>query len=847
MSEIDEIKDAAGAYRKWALEARKQYIDLRLKQDKEIRQLYNRSADRVAYKIKRLALGTPSSYLRKRQLEELEAALRQEAERLSDELEKHIGDYIEQAVDAGGGYSRVVSLDLFKKAGIDTGELKTLFATVNKQAVEACWARTKKGLYLSDRIWQQGENYRNTMRNIIQEAVATGQDAVTTARLLERYVKDGVGTLARDYPEMMKRMRGRVPGDVSYEALRLARTEMTAAFGEGTIAAAQVSPSYIGMKWVLSKSHPMADICDDLASYDVGLGKGVYPPGDEPHLPAHPNCYDDKTEVYTNNGWKYFKDLQGDELILSINPANEKIEWVPFIAKVAYPYKGKMIHFKNRSFDLLVTPDHRMYITTRICVRGKRHPIVQIEPAQETVKREEFRIPRVGVWQGCEPEHIMVNGLEIETEIYCKLMGYFLSEGCAHQRTDNGMIQASIVQNEQDMYQIVNDLEKLPVKQWKGKTQLYLRNSLLEKYLFQFGKSYEKFVPNEIKQLSPRLIRIFLDAYRFGDGYERVIVREKLNLKSKERIYFTSSTKMAEDIGELILKVGNYPSFRLQKSKGKEFKHKNGTYVSNVDVWVISENTARAAYYSRSSGHGLKFKEVGYDGWVYDVQLAKNHILWVRRNGKTCWSGNCICTLVPIHEEPEEFVEKLKAWRDNPESQPKLEEWYTETYRGKKQEPLAEKIADVEKNLVKRDTEKAVLFDTNGIVFEKEGEQSYVEFTEEEMVLMKDKILTHNHPKGTSLSFDDVELAVKCDMKEMRACGKEYVYYVRRPENGWNVIEWPEIENLAEQYNKETRREFWDLIDRGKLTPQEASFSHWHKVWTKVAKEVGLDYGREHR
>ncbi len=290
MREIDEIKDAAGEYRKWALEARKQYIDLRLKQDKEIRQLYNRAADRVAAEIRRLSLKSPSSYLRKRQLEELETALRQEAERLSDELEKRIGDYIEQAVDAGGGYSKAVALDLFKKAGLDIGGIKNRIAAVNKQAVEACWARTKKGLYLSDRIWQQGENYRNTMRNIIQEAVATGQDAVTTARLLERYVKDGAGTLARDYPEMMKRMAGRIPKDISYEALRLARTEMTAAFGEGTIAAAQVSPSYIGMKWVLSKSHPMADICDDLASYDVGLGKGVYPPGDEPHLPAHPCC-----------------------------------------------------------------------------------------------------------------------------------------------------------------------------------------------------------------------------------------------------------------------------------------------------------------------------------------------------------------------------------------------------------------------------------------------------------------------------------------------------------------------------------------------------------------------------
>lgn len=288
--EINEIKDAAGAYRKWALDARKKYIDLRLHQDPEIRGLYIRSADRVAKELRRLALKTPSSYLRKRQLEELEAALRTEAERLTGNLTKAMGGYVEQAVDAGGGYSQSVTLDLFKKAGLDTAGLRTMFATVNRQAVEACWARTKKGLFLSDRIWRQGENFRNTMRDIIQEAVATGQDTVKTARMLQQYVRQGKSTLAANYPNMMERMKGRIPGDISYEALRLARTEMTAAFGEGTIAAARVSPSYIGMKWVLSKSHPLTDICDDLAAHDEGLGRGVYSPGDEPPLPAHPNC-----------------------------------------------------------------------------------------------------------------------------------------------------------------------------------------------------------------------------------------------------------------------------------------------------------------------------------------------------------------------------------------------------------------------------------------------------------------------------------------------------------------------------------------------------------------------------
>lgn len=289
-NEIDEIKKAAGEYQRWALEARREYINLRLRQDIEIRALYIRAADNIAKKIRNLVITTPSGLVYRNHLEELERSLRMEAEKLTSGYQQRMEKYIDGAVSAGVGYSKLITTDSFNRAGIGTEGLALFFAGVNAKAVKACWARTIKGLYLSDRIWRQGEKFRVNMRNIIQEAVATGQDAATTARMIEQYVRDGKATLTKDYPNMMKRMAGRIPGDICYEALRLARTEMTAAFGEGTIAAARVSPSYIGMKWVLSNSHPVWDICDPLVEHDEGLGKGVYSPGNEPLFPAHPNC-----------------------------------------------------------------------------------------------------------------------------------------------------------------------------------------------------------------------------------------------------------------------------------------------------------------------------------------------------------------------------------------------------------------------------------------------------------------------------------------------------------------------------------------------------------------------------
>lgn len=280
--EMDEIKNVVpDPYKRWVLEARKQYINLRLRQDPEIRQLYIRATKRIADKMKQVG---DSRYL-----EQVYMTLRMEADRLRGDYTHSLEDYIEQAVEAGSSFSKAVTIDLLKQADIEL-DVPRLYYAVNRQAVEVCWARTTKGLRLSDRIWQQGEKYHTTVRSIIQESVALGQDVTTTARMLEKYVQEGKRTFVRDYPGITNRMGSRIPNDICYEALRLARTEMSAAYGEASLAAGQASPSAIGTKWVLSPSHPVADICDGFAAHEEGLGRGVYSFGSFPVFPAHPNC-----------------------------------------------------------------------------------------------------------------------------------------------------------------------------------------------------------------------------------------------------------------------------------------------------------------------------------------------------------------------------------------------------------------------------------------------------------------------------------------------------------------------------------------------------------------------------
>lgn len=47
-------------------------------------------------------------------------------------------------------------------------------------------------------------------------------------------------------------------------------------------------------------------------------------------------------------------------------------------------------------------------------------------------------------------------------------------------------------------------------------------------------------------------------------------------------------------------------------------------------------------------GRNVNKTTESYDSFVYDVQLERNHIMYVRRNGKCVWGSNCLCIKTPI-------------------------------------------------------------------------------------------------------------------------------------------------------------------------------------------------------
>lgn len=277
----EEVERLAGdrSYADYILAARRRFEQGHTATVQELRRVYRRAAAGVRDDIENAAVGS----LRRAHLEALARNLERRARELSAEVLTATTRGIHLAVDTGSLAAQNITARLVRDLW-DPVEVGRLFAALNERAVMSVLARTgKDGLRLSDRIWRVGERWRNAVTRVVEDGVARGLDPRKLAREVERYLKPGAWSAHK----LETRRRLKVPADVSYEAMRLARTEMGNAFHEASILSNRAAPSYLGIYWRLSAEHPAPDVCDDYATHD---GTGFWRSGEEPVRP-HPQCF----------------------------------------------------------------------------------------------------------------------------------------------------------------------------------------------------------------------------------------------------------------------------------------------------------------------------------------------------------------------------------------------------------------------------------------------------------------------------------------------------------------------------------------------------------------------------
>lgn len=373
-------------------------------------------------------------------------------------------------------------------------------------------------------------------------------------------------------------------------------------------------------------------------------------------IPAHPNSYHKDTEVYTKAGWKLIKDISKGELILSLNPDNFDLEYVA-VANLVSHKQEQLCHFKSMNFDLKVTPDHDMF-----CVVGTTNHRKECRFVKAKDVPNDARFFRSSNWSGEDIGYMKIGKHQIKMDLFCKFMGAYLSEGntrkpeyCSYYVK----ISQSLEKNYDKYMAFLEVLEDAGFKVEQNKEYLAFSDKDIWSYLRTFGKSYQKYVPDEIKNTTKENIRHFIDYYRMGDGSVQKVSGYNNAEGYKFRDYLTISTsskRMADDLGELIIKVGKRPSYRLSKTKGTQAKFRNGTYTINHDTWIITECYNQYSQFVMNEKRTRIVREyIDYSDVVYCVELEKFHTLLVRYNGKVTWCGNCRGDLTP---EPDDETPK---------------------------------------------------------------------------------------------------------------------------------------------------------------------------------------------
>jgi hypothetical protein len=157
------------------------------------------------------------------------------------------------------------------------------------------------GYRLSDRIWRAAGVTRRKLDLYLESAVIQGKGALEMARELEQFLHPG------------RHIRTRAPygTDASYDAMRLARTEISRAAASAQEMSALMNPFVVGVEVILSASHVKPCICEEAAS------AGAFPKDAIPaqyRIPMHPHCMCTYRNVMTDDPNGILDELRREQI-----------------------------------------------------------------------------------------------------------------------------------------------------------------------------------------------------------------------------------------------------------------------------------------------------------------------------------------------------------------------------------------------------------------------------------------------------------------------------------------------------------------------------------------------------
>jgi len=367
------------------------------------------------------------------------------------------------------------------------------------------------------------------------------------------------------------------------------------------------------------------------------------------HEAMESQCYDDRTEVLTKDGWKYFRHLQMGDWMASLRP-DGTIEYVRPTLYVEADYDSHLYQISSQQVDLAVTPNHNMYVS--INKRADEFEPFRLCRMDEIPLHKRMKFKKNAVWIGedadsfelpvirhCDQDHAveLVSVKKLKMDDWLEFMGYFLSEGSIRSQKNSPYgIQIAPAADSGKNEKIGSCIERLGFGYSYSRHGFEICDKQLATYLEPLERSPDKHVPRELMGLSSRQLRILLDAMILGGG--------RGNDRTEHVVYKTSSKRLADDVQEIALKLGisanikeTSPLRYASTLEGQEIRYTTPRYI----VSLMNGNGRNVNEPSINTNSARHITKVPYKGKIYCVEVP-HHLLYVRRNGKPVWCGNTV-------------------------------------------------------------------------------------------------------------------------------------------------------------------------------------------------------------
>jgi intein/homing endonuclease len=362
-----------------------------------------------------------------------------------------------------------------------------------------------------------------------------------------------------------------------------------------------------------------------------------------PEVGDKASCFEISTDILTTTGWKSCKDVTKLDKVATLQ--NNKLFYEHPLNIFEYDYEGDMYHLETQQLDILVTPNHKLYIQGRQDGRRKPGGFQLVRADQAFGKRVSHK--KDAEWEASNAETITFEaclGYEQKTvnmKDWLYFLGIWFAEGWASGTNSSGSI--SIAGNkprvQKKLFEVLENMDiKYSFYEKNKKIGIYNKQLYLHMKQMSVG-AVNKTFPKYIWSVSKEESKCLLEGLLLGYGAQ--------NSQSISWNYYTSSIKLADDVQRLALHCGYSANIRLSKKcivgrdnivmKDGRIVHQN---YDNYKVSIITKKNTPTVNYGHVKNQNTQIEEwVSYKGRIYCLEVPGN-VVYVRRNGKGYWSGN---------------------------------------------------------------------------------------------------------------------------------------------------------------------------------------------------------------